>query len=344
MLGLILILALQVTARGGGRSSGGSRSSSYRSYSRHSYHGGGGGGYGGLPVWAIILIIGIIIFALVCICCGVGETSDQVGIKNVERQGSMFSRTLSYEGTIPCYLCLNKVRNSDWDSGEHRRRCAFNNQRELLGFPQPYDAYCPNCSERLRLWPAKGHPFYCDECPYDQRNVLKRSTGENRLNCFLCDFDCCVNCSGAERFQRVRPEARLLNEEPDRVSDGDIERAAANMAAARLIETSYREGENENQPTLPYNPTPFSTTPATYNPVNYSHRTQEPENFNTPFIIPQKDDPPAYPAEQYNSSSQLHPAAPSNHPSLPYAISPYSQTNPPETEFSPTAPPLIKPY
>ena len=206
----------------------------------------------------------------------------------------------------------------------------------VFSFPQPYEAYCPNCSEKLRLWPAKGHPFYCDECPYDQRNVLKRSTGENRLNCFLCDFDCCVNCSTAERFQRVRPEARLFNEEPDRVSDGDIERAAANMVAARLIETSYREEENENQPSLPYNPNPFSTTPATY--------ITEPENFNTPFIIPQKDDPPAYPGEQYNTSSHTNPAAPSNHASLSYAIAPYFQPNPPETEFSPSAPPLIKPY
>merc|ERR1711915_164682 len=128
-----------------------------------------------------------------------------------ERQGSSrFLRQFSYEGSIPCYLCLDKVRNSEWDSGEHRRKCAYFNQRELLSFPQPYDAYCPECHERLRLWPAKGHPFYCDECPTDRRDVLKRSTGQNRLNCFLCDYDCCVTCSDASRLQRVGDESSFV--------------------------------------------------------------------------------------------------------------------------------------
>ena len=88
---------------------------------------------------------------------------------------------------------------------------------QFLSYSQPYDAYCPHCSARLRLWPAKGiiwnrilliilpltgHPFYCDECPYEG-DVLKPSTGQNRLNCFLCDFDCCVSCSNAGRFGLV---------------------------------------------------------------------------------------------------------------------------------------------
>jgi len=140
---------------------------------------------------------------------------------SVTRRGSYITRTISYEGTIPCYLCLNKVRNSEWDSGEHRRQCFFQNQRELLSYPKPYEAYCPECSEKLCLWPAKGHPFYCDECPYPQKERLKRSTGQNRLNCFLCDFDCCASCSNAERFQK-RLNTTSLQERFDKSMSPDF--------------------------------------------------------------------------------------------------------------------------
>jgi len=237
-----------VLGRGGGRSSGGhSSSSSYssRSYSRNSYHSYGSGGGGPMPEWAIILIVVIVAIVVICICCSVSDIGDQIGFKSDDREGGGFSRSFSYEGRIPCYLCLYNVRNSEWDSGEHRKHCAFNNQRELLSFPQPYDAYCPNCKERLRLWPAKGHPFYCDECPFNERSVLKRSTGENRLNCFLCDFDCCVNCSDKERFQQVCSEARQPRQESPALSDTDLEKMGTAMAGEVLLERLKQRNENE---------------------------------------------------------------------------------------------------
>jgi len=403
---LVLFLAIQVTARGGGRSSGGSYSSSssysYRSSSR-SYYGGGGGG-GDMPVWAIILIVVILVFVLICICFSMSDTSEQVGFKNMERQDSRYSRTFHYEGTIPCYLCLKKVKNSEWDSGEHRKYCAFNNQRELLSFPQPYESYCPNCNDKLRLWPAKGHPFYCDECPYGERDNLKRSTGNNRLNCFLCDFDCCVNCSTKERFQKTYPEARHLVDDKEGVSDVDIERMAAGMAAIQLLETetAHKDEENEriekvcgeaesitsrkpddgwkermmdesaannpsSEPTIkipspdndvtqsyPYNPSPFL-------PTNPTAPTQP----TSPFIIPppttdhQQGYPPPQPSyiTNYNNTSNMGQTTPysshptigqsgtTQHPSLPYGITPYTQDTPTTTaEYTPSAPPLINRY
>jgi len=189
-----------------------------------------------MPIWAIILVVVLLVGVMLWVCFSMSDTNDQVEFKSVERHGNRYTRTISYEGTIPCYLCLRKVRNSEWDSGEHRKHCAFNNQRELLSFPTPYESYCPNCSEKLRLWPAKGHPFYCDECPFNERSVLKRSTGHNRLNCFLCDFDCCANCSNKEKFQKVCSEPRQLVDEKIGISDEDIERMAAGMAVMKMLE------------------------------------------------------------------------------------------------------------
>jgi len=239
---LFLLMVAQVMARGGGRSSGGYSSSSsysYRSHSHYSSYGGGGGEP--IPVWAIILIVVICVIVLLCVCASFSDFGDQVTVDKVESQGrGGFNRTLSYSGTIPCYLCLNKVRNSEWDSGDHRKRCAFKNQRELLGYPQPYDAYCPNCNEQLRLWPAKGHPFYCDECPYNERSVLKRSTGHNRLNCFLCDYDCCANCGRDGKVSRRIEEPELprqfIEHERQPISDEEINRLASGLAVRKCIE------------------------------------------------------------------------------------------------------------
>jgi len=305
VLGLITLLVVHVTARGGGRTSGGEEDrvissngnsyssgnsfssgssydygSSYGSYdnNRNSIDYGSYFGYPGLPEWVFSLIFFVIIISCCCCCCCFGSTKDRVGVRNVGGQNRMRSRTLSYEGTTPCYLCLEKVRNSEWDSGEHRRRCAFSNQRELLSFPQPYDTYCPDCSERLRLWPAKGHPFYCDECVYG-RDVLKSSNGQNRLNCFFCDFDCCVDCSNAGRFQRARSESRMANEESCRVS----------------VEGINRMGNGQ-----------------TYYPVEPNNQG----NYTAPFMNPQQDGPPVYMYPQPNPneaprSTEYVPSAPS---------------------------------
>jgi len=333
-----------------------------------------------MPVWAIILVVVLLVGVLLCICFSMSDTNDQVGFKNIERQDSTYSRTFHYEGTIPCYLCLNKVKNSDWDSGEHRKRCAFNNQRELLSFPQPYESYCPNCNEKLRLWPAKGHPFYCDECPFQERDKLKRSTGHNRLNCFLCDFDCCVNCSTNSKFQKAYPDARSLVDDKTGVSDDDIERMAAGMAVVQLLETAVKEEENERiekvcgeaEPSSkrePYDgrieeiknefpannfskdqtmkiPSPDFTThynPSPFNPSIPSVSSQ-PSHYSSPFILPPPTDQQEYPTPSYTDSytSSIGQPPPSSNPSFPY-------NNPPPIGLAspPTHPSLpygITPY
>ena len=82
--------------------------------------------------------------------------------------------------------------------GTFAHRLQYKNLKYInFSYQQPYDAYCPKCEGRLRLWPAKGHPFYCDQCPPEKKDILKKSTGRNRLNCFLCDYDICVDCAVA---------------------------------------------------------------------------------------------------------------------------------------------------
>ena len=66
--------------------------------------------------------------------------------------------------------------------------------------------------------------------------MLKRSSGHNRLNCFLCDFDCCANCSNKGKFHRVCSEPRQLVDEKIGISDEDIERMAAGMAVMKMLE------------------------------------------------------------------------------------------------------------
>jgi len=228
---------------------------------------------------------------------------------SVTRRGSYITRTISYEGTIPCYLCLSKVRNSEWDSGEHRRQCFFQNQRELLSYPKPYEAYCPECSEKLRLWPAKGHPFYCDECPYPQKERLKRSNGQNRLNCFLCDFDCCASCSNAERFQK-RLNTTSLQERFDKSMSPDFSEEG-------VISKSSSKPTYPRDP--PYNPSiagPDIRTGSTY--LSTPSGDQE---VSTPFLIQQDTDlpPPAYRGTGYSSTA--NPLVPTSiHQELPYSI------------------------
>ena len=83
--------------------------------------------------------------------------------------------------------------------------------------------------------------------------------GNNRLNCFLCDFDRCVSCSDAERFQRVCPaEAIQPKEETSEIAGEDMNIMIAHMEAERLKDTPYKGGEilteSDSRYTIPYNP------------------------------------------------------------------------------------------
>ena len=132
------------------------------------------------------------------------------------------------------------------------------------------------------------------------------------------------------------------------IENEDDDKMASMKAPARCIEAS--QPNNETEQTLPYNPPIFSTT--SNNPVKPSNNAamlEEGGHISTPFIIPRQDNPPAYPAEEYNITYPTQPTAtPSNHASLPYAISPYPHTNqtetPSSTEFALSGPPFIKPF
>eukprot|EP00092_Neocalanus_flemingeri_P076589 GFUD01095013.1.p1 GENE.GFUD01095013.1~~GFUD01095013.1.p1 ORF type:complete len:158 (-),score=16.81 GFUD01095013.1:24-497(-) len=151
-----------------------------------------------------------------------------------------------------------------------------------------------------------------------------------RLNCFLCDFDCCVNCA-----MRGKVKKSFCGNN----SQKNTEQTGASDEVDILI-------DSESNPTPPYNPYTTKTSGDTY---------------TTHFIIPQQSSPPAYPAPEYHSyinRTAHHPpvtyhiqpsqpiAAPSDHPSLPYAIQPTQQHQATEssTHWAPSAPPLINKY
>jgi len=228
-----------------------------------------------------------------------------------------------FEGTIPCYLCLNKVRNSEWDSGDHRKRCAFKNQRELLNYPRPYNAYCPNCSEKLRLWPAKGHPFYCDECPGQKRFVLKRSSGHNRLNCFLCDYDICASCAAAKQDTTEQEDREENTNNITTVIT--INHTAEHSQSYQEEQQSTVQYKQQQQPTpqhntrtqhtLPYTlhqepPLPHTQTenPLPYNPQPENHLPYNPQPETTLMYNPQPEATLPYnPQPECNLSEPSYP-------------------------------------
>ena len=194
--------------------------------------------------------------------------------------------------------------------------------KPLSRFPQPYESYCPNCNEQLRLWPAKGHPYYCDKCPLDQCMVLKRSTGHNPLNCFLCDFDCCVNCAVDGRVPKrfIRTQG-AQNRWQVTVNEVDETEPQPVISSSWQVVNGHWQKVEVSQP----QPTPAYTPDQLIPPDNAAN-------------------PPAYPADQYSSSPST-PLINSTHSSLPYAIQPIQpnlQAN--TTNTTPSAPPLISSY
>jgi len=100
------------------------------------------------------------------------------------------------ESLMTCYLCVQRVSFSQWKQGSHRRKCAETNKEVLkrMKSPENNKIRCPKCGARLRVWPANhGPPFSCSSshCPIVGR---VRSSGSNRFNCFLCNFDLCESC------------------------------------------------------------------------------------------------------------------------------------------------------
>ena len=73
-------------------------------------------------------------------------------------------------------------------------KCVPLKEKFHYSFPRPYDVFCPMCKGRLALWPKSANKFSCSQCPPNSRGMIE-NTGTNRLNCFLCDFDSCTDCS-----------------------------------------------------------------------------------------------------------------------------------------------------
>eukprot|EP00092_Neocalanus_flemingeri_P009409 GFUD01010123.1.p1 GENE.GFUD01010123.1~~GFUD01010123.1.p1 ORF type:complete len:235 (-),score=60.06 GFUD01010123.1:4-708(-) len=100
-------------------------------------------------------------------------------------------------GAIVCYLCGEDVSMEQWNCGDHRKQCASRNTAQLSSFPTHPAIRCAKCKDRLRIWPDQKSPlFYCDTdlptCPCNGKE--ESSSGGNRYNCFLCDYDLCRGC------------------------------------------------------------------------------------------------------------------------------------------------------
>ena len=150
----------------------------------------------GVPVWtwAIIAVISIIVFgALIALFY---KTYMSCQKKRCE------------EALVTCYLCKRRVTQGQWKQGTHRQKCAEVNMDTLrqMKSPENNKIRCPKCRSRLKLWPANhGPPFACSSsnCPIVGRI---KSTGQNRFNCFSCNFDLCESCVNRKLGKTVMGE------------------------------------------------------------------------------------------------------------------------------------------
>lgn len=133
-----------------------------------------------MEAWLIcLLIVFCVIILFFCCACLTKYFSNFGSAENIER--------------VVCYLCLEVVTKDQWQDGSHRRQCA-RRHRQFLQSMAKIDTKCWICSKRLLQWPLIGSSFYCDG-----RNCLLFGTsivnsGNNRFNCYMCDFDLCINC------------------------------------------------------------------------------------------------------------------------------------------------------
>ena len=64
-----------------------------------------------------------------------------------------------------CYLCLDKIGQSKWDDGSHRKDCIRRNLSYVNNLKVPFPLKCPMCSKLLRQWPNRGpEVFFLFEC------------------------------------------------------------------------------------------------------------------------------------------------------------------------------------
>lgn len=89
---------------------------------------------------------------------------------------------------LNCYLCERKVKYGGW--GAHRKKCPL--RTNLFNYRQ-VDANCEGCGTALRILPkTKGEGAKNFGCNY--KDHLVKNNGQNRYNCFDCDYDICPKC------------------------------------------------------------------------------------------------------------------------------------------------------
>jgi len=132
-----------------------------------------------------------------------------------------------FEGTVQCHLCLERISDLKWSSGEHRRECDVAFRGKLESFREHHSKKCPLCHQRLRLWPQQGEPFKCfssgcihkgrDGPGYQvQRNMGRNqtlicNTGHNRFSCFLCNVNLCLQCVNTTSIEEAPTSPSIFN-------------------------------------------------------------------------------------------------------------------------------------
>lgn len=82
----------------------------------------------------------------------------------------------------------------DWTTGNHRSLCGQANAVVLNKMPETV-VKCPQCKKPLRKWKSK-NKYICkgEKCLRCNEKEIDNANGNNRYNCFQCDFDLCRNC------------------------------------------------------------------------------------------------------------------------------------------------------
>jgi len=165
-----------------------------------------------------------------------------------------------FEGTHECPLCLERVEDRLWTSGEHRRLCSGTLWEKLKTFPQHHNKKCPLCHESLRLWPQQGEPFACynKECVhrhgdgpvdenqrwYGRKNKrLVENTGGNRYSCYVCNVSYCLECINrveVDNEEPVKPQRSLIK----KTSSPSKNKAGSAEEKVLLPPPSYEESMN----------------------------------------------------------------------------------------------------
>lgn len=157
----------------------------------------------------IVLFILIVIFCACCfpfVCRNLDKTDTNENLRRYFSQGERRYFCQRNDNKVMCYLCRVYVNDSHWNDGSHRKDCATRNRQLIQNWPK-INSKCFRCFKRLIQWPKIGPHFYCDGtyCPLNGASI--KNTGSNRFNCFICDFDLCLNCIN-RNHSRLRTEIR----------------------------------------------------------------------------------------------------------------------------------------